>query len=40
MIVIREEIKEGKEAKKEPKLFALTGYSYQVIATKYPERIS
>ncbi len=33
MIVIREEIKEGKEAKKEPKLFELTGYSYQVIAT-------
>jgi len=33
MIVIREEIKEGKKAKKEPKLFELTGYSYQVIAT-------
>jgi Transposase DDE domain group 1 len=33
MIVIREEIKEGKEAKKEAKLFELKGYSYQVIAT-------
>jgi hypothetical protein len=33
MIVIREEIKEGKKAKKEPRLFELKGYSYQVIAT-------
>jgi hypothetical protein len=33
MIVIREEIKEGKAAKKEPRLFELKGYSYQVIAT-------
>ena len=33
MIAIREEIKEGKEAKKEPKLFELKGYSYQVIVT-------
>jgi hypothetical protein len=33
MIVIREEIKEGKNSKKEPRLFELKGYSYQVIAT-------
>jgi hypothetical protein len=33
MVVIREEIKEDKKAKKEPKLFELKGYSYQVIAT-------
>jgi len=33
MIVIREEIKEDKPAKKQPKLFELKGYSYQVIAT-------
>jgi hypothetical protein len=33
MIVIREEIKEGKGAKKEARLFELKGYSYQVIAT-------
>jgi hypothetical protein len=33
MVVIREEIKEGKEAKKESRLFELKGYSYQVIAT-------
>ena len=33
MIVIREEIKDGKATKKEPKLFELKGYSYQVIAT-------
>jgi hypothetical protein len=33
MIVIREEIKEDKKAKKEPRLFELKGYSYQVIAT-------
>lgn len=43
MIVIREEIKEGKEAKKEPKLFELNGYSYQVIATNIrkgsPEKV-
>jgi hypothetical protein len=43
MIAIREEIKEGKEAKKEPRLFELKGYSYQVIATNIigesPEKI-
>lgn len=33
MIVIREEIKADKKAKKEPRLFELKGYSYQVIAT-------
>ena len=33
MIVIREEIKSDKKAKKEPRLFELKGYSYQVIAT-------
>ena len=33
MIVIREEITEDKKAKKEPRLFELKGYSYQVIAT-------
>jgi hypothetical protein len=33
MIVIREEIKEGKEAKKEPRLFELKGFSYQIIVT-------
>jgi hypothetical protein len=33
MVVIREEIKEDQKAKKEPKLFELKGYSYQVIAT-------
>jgi hypothetical protein len=42
-MIIREKIKEGKEAKKEPKLFALTGYSYQVIATNIrkgsPEKV-
>ncbi len=33
MVAIREEIKEEKKAKKEPKLFELKGYSYQVIVT-------
>ncbi len=33
MVVIREEIKEGQKARKEPKLFELKGYSYQVIVT-------
>jgi len=33
MVVIREEIKEGKATKKEPTLFELKGYSYQVIVT-------
>lgn len=33
MIVIREEVQEDKPAKKQPKLFELKGYSYQVIAT-------
>jgi len=34
MVVIREEIKEGQKAKKkQPKLFELKGYSYQVIVT-------
>jgi hypothetical protein len=33
MVVIREEIKEDQKAKKEPKLFELKGYSYQVIVT-------
>jgi hypothetical protein len=37
MIVIREEIREGRERKKEPKLFELQGYSYQVIATNIEE---
>ena len=33
MIVIREEIREGKPHKKVPRLFDLKGYSYQVIVT-------
>jgi len=33
MVVIREEIKEGAKGKKQPKLFGLKGYSYQVIVT-------
>jgi hypothetical protein len=33
MIVIREEIREGKAHKKVPRLFELKGYSYQVIVT-------
>jgi hypothetical protein len=33
MVVIREEIREGKAHKKVPRLFELTGYSYQVIVT-------
>jgi hypothetical protein len=33
MVVIREELKEGQPAKKQPKLFELKGYSYQVIVT-------
>ena len=32
MVAIREEVKEGKK-KKEPKLFELKGYSFQVIVT-------
>ena len=37
MIVIREEIKDGKATKKEPKLFELKGYSFQVIVTNIKE---
>jgi Transposase DDE domain group 1 len=38
MIVIREEIEEdGKATKKQPRLFELAGYSYQVIATNIKE---
>lgn len=33
MVVVREPINEGRERKKEPKLFELQGYSYQVIVT-------
>ena len=33
MVAIREPIREGKERKKEPRLFELQGYSYQVIVT-------
>ena len=33
MVVIREEVREGAEKKKQPKLFDLKGYSYQVIVT-------
>ena len=33
MIVIREEVKEGQPAKKQPKLFELKSHSYQVIVT-------
>lgn len=33
MVVVREEIREGKEHKKVPRLFELQGYSYQVIVT-------
>jgi hypothetical protein len=33
MVVIREETKEGRPKKKQPKLFELQGYSWQVIAT-------
>ena len=36
MVVIREEIKEGKE-KKQPKLFELKGYNFQVIVTNREE---
>ena len=39
MIVIREEIKEDKPAKKQPKLFELKGYSYQVIATNIRQAV-
>ena len=43
MVVVREPIKEGKEGKKEPKLFELQGYSYQVIVTNIegwePEKV-
>ena len=37
MVVIREEIKEGAAKKKQPKLFELKGYSYQVIVTNIEE---
>ena len=37
MVVIREEIKEGVKGKKQPKLFELKGYSYQVIVTNIEE---
>lgn len=37
MVAIREVIREGKERKKEPKLFELQGYSYQVIVTNIEE---
>jgi len=37
MVVIREEIKEGAKGKKQPKLFELKGYSYQVIVTNIEE---
>ena len=37
MVVIREEIKEGAAKKKQPKLFDLKGYSYQVIVTNIKE---
>ncbi len=33
MVVIREALSEGKEQKKEARLFELQGYSYQVIVT-------
>ena len=36
MVVVREEIKEGKE-KKQPKLFELKGYNFQVIVTNREE---
>jgi len=35
--VIREEIREGAAKKKQPKLFDLKGYSYQVIVTNIEE---
>lgn len=37
MIVIREALSEGKERKKEARLFELQGYSYQVIVTNIEE---
>ncbi len=37
MIVVREKIKEGKNEKKQLKLFKLQGYSYQVIVTNWLE---
>jgi len=37
MVVIREEIKEGTAKKKQPKLFELKGYGYQVIVTDIEE---
>ena len=36
MVVVREEIKEDKE-KKQPKLFELKGYNFQVIVTNIEE---
>jgi len=37
MVVIQEEVKEGVAKKKQPKLFELKGYSYQVIVTNIEE---
>ena len=37
MVVIREEIKEGVAKKKQPRLFELKGYNYQVIVTNIEE---
>ena len=37
MVLIREEIKEGAAKKKQPKLFDLKGYSYQVVVTNIEE---
>ena len=37
MVVIREEIKEGVAKKKQPRLFELKGYNYQVIVTNIAE---
>ncbi len=37
MVVTREEEREDKRKKKEPALFELTGYSYQVIVTNIEE---
>ncbi len=43
MVVIREKIQDGKQKKKQPKLFELQGYSFQVIATNIwkdtPEKV-
>jgi len=37
MVVIRDEAKEGKNTKKQPKLIELKGYSFQVIVTNIEE---